>query len=70
MSNNLINTVLAALRFYQVYLQNGRLPEGEQLKAIFDIAGDGADFASPEDIDDLCEALNCDGPDALKPEED
>lgn len=52
------NTILAALRAWQVRLLSGKWPSGDILKVINDTAGEGADFASPEDIDNLCEKLN------------
>ncbi|MCA2979330.1 MAG: hypothetical protein INH37_13660 [Myxococcaceae bacterium] len=47
----------AACAFYQHYLVKGALPEPERLKEIFDAAGEGVLFASPEDLDDIVAKL-------------
>lgn len=52
------NTILAALRLYQHFLFTGKLPKGQQLQHIKEIAGEGIECASPEDIDDICEQIN------------
>lgn len=55
---NIKATVLAALRFWQAQLETGRPAWGERLQEIHAIAAEGGMQASPEDIDDLCEAIN------------
>ncbi len=62
LERNHLNTILAALRLRQHRLTHGCYPTGDELAAIEEIAGEGVDFASPEDIDDLCEMLNVNSP--------
>lgn len=52
------NTILAALRYWQAYLETGEAPTGGRLKAIHDIAEEGGTPAGPEHIDHLCESIN------------
>ncbi len=52
------NTILAALRYWQAYLETGEAPAGSQLQMIHDIAEDGSYAAGPEHIDRICEAIN------------
>lgn len=53
-----LNTIIAALRYYQGKLTDGVPPEGERLTMIHDIASNGQPPLSPEDIDDFIERLN------------
>lgn len=53
-----LGSVLAGLRLLQHYWFHGTPPDKDQLKAIYDIAGDGNDCLTPEDLDELCERLN------------
>lgn len=53
-----LNTIIAALRYYQGKLSDGVAPEGDRLTMIHDIASDGQPPLSPEDIDDFIERLN------------
>jgi len=57
-----LNTIIAALRYYQEFLVSGRQPNDDQMRMVADIAGDGEmkgnEPLSPEDIDDLCERIN------------
>ncbi len=52
------NTILASLRLYQAYLQDGKFPSGEQLEDIMDIGTQDGSTAGPEYIDHLCETIN------------
>jgi hypothetical protein len=53
-----LNTIIAALRYYQGMLTDGVPPEGERLNAIHDIASNGQPPLSPEDVDDFIERLD------------
>ena len=52
-----LNTILAALRFYQ---EHGQGEPSNRSEAIHDIATNGGDAISMDDagIDDLCERIN------------
>lgn len=60
------NTILAALRYWQVLLRDGKPAAGDELKAIVEIAGEGWDCATPEDVGDMCEDLNVLAPEATE----
>lgn len=53
-----INTILAALRYWQVLQETSIPAHGDRLDAIIELAGEGMEMATSEDIDDLCEAIN------------
>lgn len=55
-----LGTVLAALRFWQ--WRRGSEHINERMQAIFDIADDGGDPLGDDEIDALCERLNCGAP--------
>ncbi len=58
MSAKVRNTILASLRLYQAYQEAGQLPTDEQLEAILEIDRELGVPASPDEIEDLCEAIN------------
>lgn len=51
------NTLLAALRALQYHAEHGRWPAGEAMQIITEIAGDGHDCATLDDMDDIARKI-------------
>lgn len=56
-----LDMILAALRFYQAFLETGEPPTGDQLKMISEIAEANGYPVTPDRIDELCELINTNG---------
>lgn len=60
-----LDAILAALRAWQIVLSAGAaglaVAGSRRLRELHDIANEHGYELSPEDIDELCEALNCNG---------
>ncbi len=54
-------TILAALRYWQSLLIDGKPATGDQLHVIHEMSLDDSKRLTPCDIDELCETLNTDG---------
>lgn len=53
--------ILAALRFYQAFLETGEPPTGHQLQMISEIAEANGSPVATDRIDELCELINTNG---------